>query len=217
MNKVIILIIFTITLSFAQGIGRFEDSQENHFQSTYKAQNYLSLNIIFNDGGFGLGTIYRKELNKEFSFYTELFMSESKDNEIEIYNPWTGQYEAINKKNRILITPLNFGIQYRLFSDLMTETFRPYIGASIGPTFVMVTPYSKEFFSAFGSGTYYTAASGSICFGSYIGKIDNSLFGLEASYYFIKMLNKNGVEGLFTKYRKELGGFYINIIIGTTI
>jgi len=210
------LIMFNIYL-LAQGIGRFETPDDYKQIDNFRPQNYLSLNIIFNDGGFGLGTIFRKELTKDLSLYTELFMSESKDNEIEIFNPWTGQFEAINKKNRILIAPFNFGIQYRLFTDIITETFRPYIGASIGPTFVMVTPYYKEFFSAFGSGTYYIAASGSISFGSYIGKIDNSLFGLEARYYFIKMLNNNGVEGLYNTYRKNLGGFYLNIIIGTSI
>jgi hypothetical protein len=213
----ILLFVYPYSILFAQNIGKFETEIQQQKLSNYKTQNYINLDLYFNDGSFGLGTHYRAELTEDFSVLAKIFMTESKDNEIEIYNPWTGQFEAIDKKNRILIVPLNFGIQYRLFSDIITETFRPYVTVNLGPTFVMATPYNKEFFSAFRSGTYYTAASGSISLGAYIGKVSESLFGMSMEYYFIRTLNKNGIEGLNNKFRKDLGGFYINLIIGTSI
>ena len=46
------LIMFNIYL-LAQGIGRFETPDDYKQIDNFRPQNYLSLNIIFNDGGFG--------------------------------------------------------------------------------------------------------------------------------------------------------------------
>lgn len=141
-------------------------------------------------------------------------MSEAKDEqEIEYYDYFTQQYVTVNKKNRIFLLPLNFGLQQRLFEHSITENLRPYINFGAGPSLVLTTPYEKEFFSSFGSAQAKYTLGGYVGLGANFGTDKSNLLGINLRYYVIHFFN-DGVESLFGKFQKNLGGFYLTINLG---
>lgn len=175
--------------------------------------NAFGLDIMFSEGGFGLGTFYRRQLSQTFTVFTDFSISESKDeNEFE-YIDYYGNTFTVGKKNRVFLLPLNFGMQYRLFSETIYDNLRPYINAGVGPTMVLTTPYDEEFFSAFGRGQAHYALGSYIGFGANFGLDKSSLIGINMRYYMIRFFDE-GVESLEGRFKKNLGGFYLTINIG---
>lgn len=204
------LIIPSVTIN-AQEIGEFaEDPEPKIFPN-----NSLGLDIIFSEGGIGFGGFYRRQLNQTVTVFTDLSISEAKDQqEIEYVSPYY-PYESITygKKNRIFLVPLNFGMQYRLFERDLSDNLRPYLNAGVGPTVVMTTPYDREFFNAFGKAHAKYAVGGYIGIGANFGLDNSSLVGLNVRYYVIRFFD-DGVESLYGKFQKELGGVFLTINIG---
>ncbi len=212
MKKLIVLLILVIPLlnTNAQGIGKLAPERPpEEFPD-----NAFGFDVIFSEGGIGFGTFYRHSLSTKLTFFTDLSMSESKDDqEIVRINPFTLQPFTLFKKNRVFIIPLNFGLQYRLFTNEIYDNLRPYINFGVGPTMVMTTPYFQEFFKAFGDAQVKYALGGHIGFGANFGIDKSNLVGLNVRYYFIHLFDK-GVEGLAGKFRKNLGGIFLTINIG---
>ncbi len=176
--------------------------------------NAFGLDIMFGEGGFGFGTFYRRQLNPSLTFFTDFSISEAKDDqEFEYIDPYFGYSITFGKVNRIFLLPVNFGLQYRLFENVIYDNLRPYINAGVGPTFAITTPYSMEFFEAFGKAQAKYAAGGYVGFGANFGLDKNNLVGLNFRYYYIQFFS-DGVESLIGKKRKSLGSFYITINLG---
>ncbi|MFO7444755.1 MAG: hypothetical protein R6W90_00235 [Ignavibacteriaceae bacterium] len=215
MKKILFTAIFLLPFLgiYAQGIGEMAPPKEPEIFP----DNAFGMDIMFSEGGFGLGTFYRRQLSPTVTFFSDLSISEAKDeNEFEFigYDIYGRPIEFTpEKKNRVFLIPLNFGIQYRLFEDVIYDNLRPYINAAIGPTMALTTPYEKEFFSAFGK------AQAKYAFGSYIGLGANfgldksSLVGINLRYYFVHFFDE-GVESLRGRFNKDLGGVYLTINIG---
>jgi hypothetical protein len=83
--------------------------------------------LMFGEGGFGLGTFYRRSFSRNWAGFVDLSFSEMKDEQEIEYVDYYGNTFVYNKQNRVFLLPLNFGFQYRLFSDALTEGFRPYL------------------------------------------------------------------------------------------
>ncbi|MCF8259224.1 MAG: hypothetical protein K9J12_00485 [Melioribacteraceae bacterium] len=175
--------------------------------------NSWGADIMFGEGGFGLGTFYRKSFSLDLKGFIDFSISESKDDREFEYIDYFGNSYTVGKKNRVFILPLNFGLQYRLFTNEITDNLRPYINFGVGPTFVVSTPYEKEFFASFGQADFRVAAGGYIGFGANFGLSKESLLGLNVRYYFARLFDE-GVESLYGKTRKDLGGFYVTLNIG---
>lgn len=172
------------------------------------------MNIMFSEGGIGLGTFYRYSFSQKVTGILDLSMSESKDDrEFEYINPYTGQSFIAGKKNRVFVLPLSLGVQYRIFEGSLTDNLRPYISAGAGPTMVMTTPYEKEFFNAFGDAKTYYALGAYVGFGANFGLSKKSLIGLNVKYHYMRLFN-GGVENMEMKKREQLGGFYLTLSIG---
>jgi len=195
---------------YAQSLGKIVDERE---ETTFP-QNALGGDIMFSEGGFGAGMFYQRQLNPNFTFFGDFSFSEAKDdNEVEYFD-WFGNSIVPGKVNRIFSIPFNFGLQYRLFRETITDNLRPYINAGVGPHLVMTTPFSDGFFSAFGSATTYIAAGGYVGLGAKIGSSPTSLVGINIRYYYTHLFN-DGVEGLRGNSRKGIDGFYITVNIGS--
>jgi hypothetical protein len=195
----------------AQEIGELVEEEE----SMVFPDNSLGLDIMFSEGGIGMGVFYRRQLNQKLTIFGDLSVSEAKDDqEIEFVDPYY-PYETITygKKNRIFILPLNVGMHYRLFEKSLSDNLRPYINLGFGPTLVITTPYDREFFDAFSKAQPKFAAGGYIGFGGNFGLDSSSLIGLNIRYYFIKLFDE-GVESLRGKYKNELGGIFLTINFG---
>jgi hypothetical protein len=175
--------------------------------------NSYGLDLLFGEGGFGLGTFYRYNFAGAFTGFADFSVSESKDQREFEYIDYWGQSIVIGKKNRVLTLPLNFGIQYRLFKDEITDNLRPYVSAAIGPDLVITTPYEMEFFTSFKKATTKIALGGYVGLGADFGLSKSNLVGINFRYSFAKLFDK-GVENLQGKFRKNLSSFYVILNIG---
>ncbi len=175
--------------------------------------NVLGLDIMFSDGGFGLGTFYRKKFTPTIKGFIDFSFSESKNDREFEYFDYYGNSIVIGKKNRVFLLPLNAGIQYRLFRKDLTDNLRPYVVAGIGPTLAISTPYKEEFFTSFKYAKLNFAIGGYIGFGADFGLGKRQLVGLNMRYYYTKFLDE-GVEHMTNQIKTEIGAFYITLNIG---
>ncbi len=210
MKKILfVMIIIPFIWSSGQKLG--EIAKEKKSQEF--PHNAWGVDIMFGEGGFGFGGFMRKDLSEDFTGFIDLSFTESKDEREVEYIDYFGRKFVIGKKNRVFLIPVNIGIHYRLFSDVITENLRPYINAGVGPTFVITTPYDKEFFSSFGKAKLYPSAGGYIGFGANFGLSKSNLIGLNVRYYWAHLFN-DGVESLEGRFQKDLRGLFITLNIG---
>ncbi len=194
----------------AQGIGEVAPEKSSEIFPS----NAWGMDIMFGDAGFGLGTFFRKQLDIKWTAFVDLSFSETKDErEFEFYDYYLGKFVTADKKNRIFQVPLNFGAQYRLFENILTDNLRPYINAAVGPTLLITTPYQEEFFSSFGKAQVKYAAGGYLGFGANFGLDKSSLMGVNFRYYYAQILG-DGVESLRGKVKKNIQGFFITLNLG---
>lgn len=206
---IILLILLPLGFISAQRIGKMapEKVPEVFPPNTWGAD------IMFGEGGFGLGTFYRKNFSRNVAGFVDLSFSEAKDDREIEYVDYYGNTWVFNKQNRVFLMPLNFGLQYRLFSDILTENFRPYVTFGVGPTFVITTPYEREFFNSIGYAKVNYAAGGYFGLGANIGSSKSNVVGLNVRYYYSHLFN-GGVENLIGHFQKDLGGIYISLNLG---
>ena len=176
--------------------------------------NALGIDVIFSEGGFGLGGFYRRQLSETFTAFSNISVSEATDPREFTYVDYYGNTYTAGKVNRAFLIPLNFGLQYRLFENVLTDNLRPYINVGVGPSIVLTTPYEKEYFSSFRWARAQYTIGGFVGFGANFGIDKSSLVGINLRYYIIHLFNK-GVEILQDRYEKNLGGFFLTINLGT--
>lgn len=202
--------IFLNAQNFAQGIG--EIAPQN--PPEVFPPNAWGMDIMFGDAGFGLGTFFRKQLDSKWTAFVDLSVSEAKDErEFQFYDYYLGTFVTADKQNRIFQVPLNFGAQYRLFENVLTDNLRPYINAAVGPTLLITTPYELEFFNAFGKAHAKYAVGGYVGFGANFGLDRSNLVGVNFRYYYAQVFG-DGVESLKGKVKKNIQGFFITLNLG---
>lgn len=205
-----ILILFSVYDVNSQGIGEIAPEKPLEIFPPHA----WGVDIMFGDAGFGIGTFFRKQFDIKWTAFADISFSETKDDrEFEYYDPFQGIFITAFKKNRIFQIPLNFGAQYRLFENELTDNLRPYLSAGVGPTMIITTPYEEEFFSAFGRAQSKYALGGYVGFGANFGLDKSNLVGINFRYYYSKLLN-GGVESLFGKEKTEIQGFFITLNLG---
>ena len=212
----------------------FTPSNPNLIQKTsYEPfHNAWGVDIMLSNFGFGAGGFYRHEFSDLLSGFVQLAVSDVKDDgEVEYINPYTGQSYTPYKINRLLLIPVTFGVQYRLFRDDIVDNFRPYISAGLGPSMIFVSPYSNpevitlpeggtftyynqiDFFTSLKKGQLRYTLGGYIGAGAYFGIEKGSLTGVSVRYYFVPY--QPGVESLQGTRIKRFGGFFITLNFGS--
>jgi hypothetical protein len=198
-------------------------------------RNVWSLDLLISNGGFGMGTIYRRAFTNDVAGFVSFSISESKDDrEFEYVDPYYYQTIVPGKLNRFLVLPLLVGVQYRLFRDDIVDTFRPFVNAGVGPTMIYQMPFVElvpltgggiqpravEFFNSIGKGHPEYTASAFIGFGANFGGNKSNVFGVNFRYYFTYLFG-DGLPSMFdiytgeTRARKtEFGGFFITLNVG---
>jgi len=212
MKKYFLYLFLFIPFTFlsSQSIGKLADDPE----PIEFPENAYGLDLLFSEGGFGLGGFYRSSLSNTLTFFTDFSISEAKDeNEFEYVDYW-GQTYTVGKKNRIYLVPLFAGLQYRLFANNLGDNFRPYINIAAGPSMAVTTPYDHEFFNSLKYAQAYYTAGGYIGIGANFGLDPKHLAGINIRYYVIQFFNQ-GIESLEGKPKKSFGGFYITLNIGS--
>ncbi len=175
--------------------------------------NSLGLDFLVSNGGFGLGTFFRREYSDEFSAFIDFSISEARDDDEVQYFNYYGQSFTLGKVNRFLVLPLYFGVQKRLFKDEILDNFRPYVSAAAGPTMIYVFPEREEYFTAIGHGRPKYTAGAYVGVGAYFGSEKSNLLGLNLRYYYVPY--PPGIEGLRGVPKKQFGGFFITLNFGS--
>lgn len=193
----------------AQGIGELAPPKPPEVFPS----NAWGVDIMFGDAGFGLGTFLRKQIDVKWTAFADLSFSETKDEREFEYIDYWGNIYTVGKKNRVFHMPVNFGVQYRIFEDVIADNLRPYLSAGVGPSLIITTPYELEFFNSFGKAQAKYAVGGYIAFGGNFGLDKSSLVGINVRYYYSKLLS-GGVESLEGKEKTEIHGFFITLNLG---
>ncbi|NJD22991.1 MAG: hypothetical protein FIA82_10055 [Melioribacter sp.] len=205
----ILLLIVPFGLSSAQKIGELAPERPPEIFPN----NAWGVDVMFTEGGFGLGTFLRKSLAVDLTGFVDFSISETKDEREVTYIDYFGNSYTPDKVNRSFQLPLNFGVQYRMFSESLTDNLRPYLAAGIGPTLIITTPYDKEFFNAFGSAQTKYAIGGYVGFGANMGTSKSNLIGLNVRYYYTYVFG-DGIENITNVFRKNFGQFALTLTVG---
>ena len=203
------IIIIPIFITKAQGIGELAPDKA----PIIFPKNAFGMDLIFSEGGFGLGAFYRRSVSDKVTLFSDFSISEAKDPQEFTYVDYYGNSYTPNKLHRAFILPLNFGMQYRLFENVIFDNLRPYINAAIGPSMVVTTPDSLEFFSSFGKAQARFTLGGYFGIGANFGLDKSSLVGINLRYYIIHFFNQ-GIEIVSGRLENDLGGVFITLNIG---
>ena len=222
MKKIIAIIFIAASSLFSQHTDStivFESPEQELTKPVHSSMNDAwGVDILLSNNGFGLAGFYRRQYSRVFFGTVTFGIAESKDdNEVEYYD-YFGQSFVPGKINRFVMLPLLFGVQYRLFADDITDSFRPYLNAGVGPTLVLAAPYDKEYFSSFGYARSHYTVGGYVGVGAFFGSDMGSLSGINIRYYFIPF--SSGIESLQDATgrigkKKDFGGFFITINLGS--
>jgi hypothetical protein len=229
-------------LSLAQEYARrdssivFTPSSPNLIQkTTYEPyRSAWGVDLLLSNNGFGVGGFYRHEFSDVLAGFVQLAISDVKDDaEVDYIDPYTGTSYTPGKINRLMLFPLTLGMQYRLFKETIADNFRPYISTGIGPSVIMVAPYSTpttvsldgggtftdyqpiDFFDSLKKAQMRVTLGAYIGAGAYFGVNSGTLTGVSFRYYYIPYAS--GIESLQNVKIKRFGGFYITLNLGSLI
>lgn len=170
-------------------------------------------NLLFSDNGVGAGFFVQWALDKNTQIFTNLYISGARNtDEIDYLYP-DGSYRVPGKINRLFMFPLSLGIRKILFEDELSENFKPFISAGLGPSFIMSTPYEREFFNSFGYANFYTRFNFFVDLGAFFAITSKSRSGVNIRYYYIPF-GGDGLESIEGKPIYNFGGIFLSLIFG---
>ena len=211
------LLVITL-LFFYQSYSQIIDSMFVYKNEESKSKDSILYNkawgmdIMASENGFGLGFFYRYQYTRNISGSIALSFSEGKDGrEIEYVDYWGYTYTPF-KKTRVMMIPITATIQYRLFDDMILDSFRPYVNGGIGPVLLMTSPYEKEFFTALKWAQLKYTIGGFAGIGADFGLDKKNLMGVNIRYYYTPY--PPGIEVLDGNPKKSFGGIYLTLNFG---
>lgn len=241
-RKLVVFIIFCmITLninSYAQVTGREEEPEFNAdttfiFESprpliikgdkNFIKSNSYGLDVLLSESGFGMGVFWQKQfMGGNMIVYSHLVLSGARNTD-EFDQFVNGNWQVINKINRVYKFPLTFGIQQFIFKDALSESLQPFLSLGVGPSFILSTPYTYDrvpngevmgWFKSFSYADVDIRFGGSLGIGAYFGNINNSILGVNIKYYYVPF-GGNGIESIIGLPMKNLGGVFLSLTIGS--
>ncbi len=195
-----------------------------HTQVFRPSVNAWGIDILFSNNGFGFGSFYRHEMSDEYSWMVNFLISGVKaDAEFEQYD-FYGNSFIPGKLNRLLMMPLMFSVQYRLFKDDIADNFRPFVTAGLGPTMIYVSPYATydsvgnpineiDFFTSLKYGKMKYTLGGFLGAGAYFGMDKGTITGLNVRYVWAPY--PGGIEVMKGGFMKNFGGLFITLTFGS--
>ena len=176
--------------------------------------NAWGIDLLFSRSGFGLGAFLQKDIASNVTLFSSLYISGYRNtDELEIWNDTLYDYRVPGKVNRLFMFPLTIGMEYFPLKDIITDTFQPFISLGMGPTFIMSTPYQKEFFSAFGSAEFFTRFGLFFGAGATVGRIGETITTVNIRYYYIPF-GGNGIASVENFPIFDFGGMFLSLGLG---
>lgn len=185
------------------------------------ANNAAGMDLLFSGSGWGIGGFYHHRIVEDVTIFGHIAVTPRR-NADEVENVWYNGYIPVvaNKVNRLFMFPITVGVQYRLFSQTLQETFRPFISAGVTGTPILQTPYLQdglyyEFFESFGYGTWHFRMGGVFGVGAVFGSLGKgSLIGVNVRYYTIPY-GEPGLESLAGLPISNFGGVFLSLSVGS--
>jgi len=173
------------------------------------ASSYLNtwgISAFFSDYGFGGGAYYAHSFSQDIRAVLSLDFGTAK-------GPNEFGLSTEIKINRIFVLPVIASIQYRLFREMISENFKPFITGGVGPVFVLTTPGQDEFFSSFGHSSVKMVPGGFVGVGANFGIDRKSTFGANLRYYIIPY-PAPGIESTQGVFLRDLSGLFLTVNYG---
>jgi len=187
------------------------DETEDIYSTKYIPMNGISGSVGLTNTGFTASFNFIRLLSPDLIGFARLTISAAGDEDEQETYDFYGRPVSLNRAESMLLLPLTFGVQRRLFRNNIESTFRPFVEIGAGPTFGLVSDYDDDFFSTFtGSANWGVNAVAGV--GAYFGSNPTSIQGLTFRYqlnYFA-----NSVEIIEDKPRRFFGNISLNIIFG---
>lgn len=213
--KITILIpaflLFLSSLSYSQENSKIKSlstkPESTPEKSLSETRSNWGLNVSFSDNGYGLGATLYKKLSENSDAFFNLSVSSAKDDrEFETFDIFGNSFTPF-KKNRLIMFPLNIGMQVRLFKEDVSDNLRPLVSFGIAPTAIVYTPYDKSFFPSFSYAKAKYTVGGFAGIGvDYITSKTSSL-SLNVRYYHTQLFGE-GIESIAGIEKKQFGGLY---------
>ena len=170
---------------------------------------FWSIELLFSGNGFGAGLSYTRTINNTLSWNALLGISGARNtDELEYIDPYTGSTFVYDKINRLYSLPLTIGLQKRVFSESLSESFRPFVGAGIGYSMIIQTPYGQSYIDSVGKSLVHGRPAGYVSIGSSFGEEGRTMLSIHGRYYIIPF-GGSGLESVKDLPIKDFGGFFI--------
>jgi hypothetical protein len=180
----------------------------------FSSTNYYNswgADLALSSHGFGFGFTLDWTLSGNTHIMTGLLMSGAKNT--DEFESWDGyDYRVPNKINRLYLFPINVGVKQYILGSILGESFRPNISVGLAPSFIVATPYAREFFNALHYADGYFRLGGFVGVGSDFGA-GKALISVNARYYYIPFGGK-GLESVKNHPLKDFGGLFLDLTLG---
>jgi len=175
----------------------------------------FGFDLLFSGHGFGGGVFYDRIVNENLSLFASFHITGARNSdEFESkWDPVRQTYIIPNKINRLFMFPLYVGANYYVFTEELTKSLMPYISVGLGPTFILSTPYEKEFFNSFGYATAYTRFGSYVGIGADVGGAGESVMSVNIKYYYIPF-GGEGLESIKKLPITDFGGIFLTLSVG---
>lgn len=206
------IIITAVICSLCLSLTSFAQNETNTGSIKLKEKkepvNNWGINLTFSDNGFGLGATKYFNISKNVSFITGIAFSGAKDDREFEQSDIFGNSVTPFKVNRLFMVPIaSIGMQFRLFSNDVTDNMRPYVNFGAAPTAIIYTPYNEPFFASFKYARAKYTVGGFAGIGlDYVTNRTSSL-SFNVRYYYINLFGE-GIRSISTTEKKQFGGIY---------
>lgn len=180
---------------------------------TLEKTNAIGVDIMIGTNGFGMGFFYRQSITNALSWTFSLIGSEAKASNEMSYVDIYGQSFTPGKINQLFVFPVMAGLQYRLFKDDLTGTFKPYVCGGVGPNAILAVPYDQPFGWSMSHSRGYFGAGGYVGVGAYFGMDTGTLMGVSIKYYILPMTH--GIESMQDEPMANFNTLFITFNVAT--
>jgi hypothetical protein len=203
----------------------FESPRSLIFDKTHSLlkTSAIGLDLDFSYFGFGAGIFWQKNIAEDWDLISDFTFSNVKNSdEFEPYYQNINEFYTVGKINRVYMFPLTVGIKKFLFSDELSDSFRPYLTLGGGPTFVLSTPYTRNriedapkvsFFDSFSDMDWMTRFGFYIGVGSEFQPNADFYSAINIRYYYVHY-GGNGIASMANDPMKSFQSIFLNLSIG---
>ncbi len=203
-NKIILIFVFFIIFVWDSGIY----GQVESFKTFDPKKKDYEIYITFSTSGGGVGTKVkwgnRENVQKFVSFEIGGVRGE---NEYVTYNPYDpyGFPIKMNQKRYMMLVPIYFGLQKRLFKDTIEDDFRPFIDFEFGPVLGARFPVGKGFVNNIKKGKTGMTIGGFLGAGVEFGNMEKNVYVFSLGYRFTRFFKDLVDERKFDAFVIRIG------------